>query len=353
MNHVRSLTGVRLIAAMWVVGFHFRELASSICPSISVLAPILDKGYLAVPFFFLLSGFILFHVYSDVYSRQQHGQFVWLRVARLWPLHAVMILVLIVYVGLGSLVRGHYVAESSYRFADLPLELLMVRSWGSKELLWNFPAWSIHCEWFAYLFLYPMCHAIAGYIKSAVAAIAAVGILLLAHASLPPVLPGQLGAIAFLFPAGAMLYVLRKQLPNADGAMLTNTGAVLFVLAVVASRDGVFLASFVLLILGLSYERGVINRAVASSLFVFGGTISYSIYMTHEVVHKFANEMLHRVDLSHEVRGAWLLALLVAGVLVAAIAAHFGVERPAGRLMREYASGRFDSIGHGQTRGST
>jgi peptidoglycan/LPS O-acetylase OafA/YrhL len=158
MSHIRSLTGVRVVAALWVVGFHYRGLVYALWPDVQSLEPLLGKGYLAVPFFFLLSGFILSHVYLESYSLKTHADFLWLRAARIWPLHAIMLFALAGYVIAGAAARGSFVQEESYRFRDLPLELMMIRSWASARLVWNFPAWSIHCEWFAYVVLFPSCH---------------------------------------------------------------------------------------------------------------------------------------------------------------------------------------------------
>lgn len=49
------------------------------------------KGYLGVETFFILSGFILSHVYLEAagQKRFRYGGFLWARIARVYPLHLV------------------------------------------------------------------------------------------------------------------------------------------------------------------------------------------------------------------------------------------------------------------------
>jgi peptidoglycan/LPS O-acetylase OafA/YrhL len=63
-----------------------------------------EKGYLAVDLFFMLSGFVLTHVYRRAFSEgitKHYRQFLLVRVARLYPLH-IMVLLLFVATELTS-----------------------------------------------------------------------------------------------------------------------------------------------------------------------------------------------------------------------------------------------------------
>ena len=80
---IRPLTSLRFFAAMWVVAFHYWPNLSSVMP------PLVAKGYLGVELFFVLSGFILCHVYLDSVADGgfRYGSFLWARLARIYPLH--------------------------------------------------------------------------------------------------------------------------------------------------------------------------------------------------------------------------------------------------------------------------
>ena len=64
-NHVgelRALTGVRGVAAWFVVFYHIRQSLPWIPDA---LLDVIAKGYLAVDFFFLLSGFVIWLSWVD------------------------------------------------------------------------------------------------------------------------------------------------------------------------------------------------------------------------------------------------------------------------------------------------
>jgi peptidoglycan/LPS O-acetylase OafA/YrhL len=94
-RHIFPLTGIRLFAASWVVSYHFQGWLLELFPFLRSLTPFFGLGYEAVPLFFLLSGFILSHNYFSDYSLGQHPKFVFLRFARLWPVHFVTLVLFV------------------------------------------------------------------------------------------------------------------------------------------------------------------------------------------------------------------------------------------------------------------
>jgi peptidoglycan/LPS O-acetylase OafA/YrhL len=155
-----GLTGLRGLAALWVVLYHYCSLY---LPALDAgwLGGLMSRGYLAVDLFFLLSGFVLAHVYSDAAERKGFAffrAFMRARVARIYPLH---LLVLALFVAMAFAVRGiHYVKDGYYY--PLPLSgprslealvanVLMLQGLKASDLSWNYPAWSISVEFAAYL----------------------------------------------------------------------------------------------------------------------------------------------------------------------------------------------------------
>lgn len=148
-----EITAARGIAACAVVIYHINAYAHG---AIAQVFPPLHYGILAVDFFFVLSGFILTHVYRDAWraGTYRHGSFMGKRFARVWPLHVATLLgvALIIFAGarFGLSPEWHPTISSFF------LNFLMLDAEGlTSELAWNQPAWSIGAEWFAYL-LFPI-----------------------------------------------------------------------------------------------------------------------------------------------------------------------------------------------------
>ncbi len=159
-----SLTSLRGLAALWVVLYHF---SVQCFPNLDATpyTHIIHKGYLAVDLFFMLSGFVMTHVYHRAFSesvtRHYRGFFV-ARIARIYPLH-VLILLLFVATAVASQWTTGTATIGSIR--DIPLQgsesvsalvanLFMLQGLDAGKLSWNYPAWSISVEFMAYL-LFP------------------------------------------------------------------------------------------------------------------------------------------------------------------------------------------------------
>ncbi len=169
---------------------------------------------------------------------------------------------------------------------------------------------------------------------------AGLGSLCLLHLQLPVALPGRLGEIVYLFPAGMVLFKMSRQIPIGLGGPLTYVGAILFALAVNMNVDALFYASFIALILGLSYDDGFVSRVLSSRVAVFGGSISYAIYMTHEVLHKAVTELLGRLVITTPTAARVALMSVMLALVLVAWAAHVWIEVPCARRLRQIGQKR-------------
>ncbi|MGE4587301.1 MAG: acyltransferase family protein [Mangrovibacterium sp.] len=81
-NHYQILDGLRGVAAVMVLLFH-------LCEAFTFgnrYAQIINHGYLAVDFFFLLSGFVIGYAYDDRWGKMTLGSFFKRRLIRLHPM---------------------------------------------------------------------------------------------------------------------------------------------------------------------------------------------------------------------------------------------------------------------------
>src|SRR6478735_5052327 len=79
--HYPVLDGLRGVAALAVVTMHICEAHST-----SYLDMMMNHGYLAVDFFFLLSGFVIGYAYDDRWNKMTVGDFFKRRLIRLQPM---------------------------------------------------------------------------------------------------------------------------------------------------------------------------------------------------------------------------------------------------------------------------
>src|SRR4051794_34392121 len=66
---IDALTSLRGLAALWVVVFHFNDDLHHLFGRFPALDSLIQLGYLAVPYFFILSGFVLAYNYAPEFRR--------------------------------------------------------------------------------------------------------------------------------------------------------------------------------------------------------------------------------------------------------------------------------------------
>jgi peptidoglycan/LPS O-acetylase OafA/YrhL len=180
-EHFIFLEWLRFFLGLYIIIFHTFHYSDS--PS--WVRQIFGMGFFATSTFFILSGFLLSHVYLKNHSNQavclkESGKnFLVKRFANLYPIH---IFSMFLYVGivflipyfnltegdLNSTIRfvvydsnngtpyeelKHYMGNSELIIAFL-MNILMIQSWNPYYMMFNFPTWSISTLFFFYL-LFP------------------------------------------------------------------------------------------------------------------------------------------------------------------------------------------------------
>jgi len=138
-----ALTGVRFLAAFYVVLFHGLPWLRLRYALPAALQTFFGNGYLAVNLFFILSGFILAYTYDGQIDGSTNRLHFWeARFARIYPVYFL------------SLVLAFWF-ERGLSFGTRTAVLLMVQAWNPRapELTgaWNYPAWTLSVEAFFYL----------------------------------------------------------------------------------------------------------------------------------------------------------------------------------------------------------
>lgn len=351
MNRVelRALTSVRGLAAWFVVGFHIR---GSIAGLPAGAEAILAKGYLAVDFFFLLSGFVIWLSYAErLRAAGPVGipDFLLRRLARIWPLHLLMLAAAVALALLLAATGRHDPVR--FPFAELPLHVVLVQNWGyTSALSWNDPAWSISCELAAYL-AFPLLVAAIDWRRVPSWAIigAVAGMVTLLHlifaaqgsATLGTDIT-RLGLVRCLaeFAVGTAVAALWLRWRDQRGA---GVGAAAVAIVSIASWAAGASETLVVppllaaLLLLLALTSGTRGNPLEGRVLHYLGEISYATYLGHFLLF-FAFKLAFVRDANAVPPGLILLYLFM--VLISSIALFHGVERPAQRWLNARRAAR-------------
>jgi len=387
---IRQLTGIRFVAAAWVLLYHLQGPLNTLgLLGIPMFGDVLRVGRLGVDLFFALSGFILTHTYLTRLGPKLKARgtvdFWWLRLARVYPVHLVMLVIAGIAVVAQAKVSGDVLDRDWLNPIDFGKNLLLVQEWGpDPQRGWNFVAWSLSMEWLAYL-IFPLLVLLiwmfykrlrTGWIV-VIWCIVMAPLVAYAFTTGDAYYTANWGStyrILTEFTAGAVTYlIVRRLLP--DGSMdprprvekLATTLSAVMPLLVIAGAvilsnlpaaqppqtnigiDAEPLPPYFHLLLvplliiwigALALSRHGLARTLGTRTLVLGGFISYSLYMTHLVWFGLWRAGMKAVGIDGGVLyAAGFIALVVGAIVIAWLMWKF-VEEPAREWMRTIVGAR-------------
>ncbi|MGN6423868.1 MAG: acyltransferase family protein [Asticcacaulis sp.] len=344
-GEIKALTGLRGVAALYVVLFH----ANGLHAFPQMVRPFVHHGYMAVDLFFLLSGFVMALTYADLFRDGfdfgNFKKFLLLRLARIYPLYILVTLITAVMITT--------VLADTYHFDDnvlraLPFNLTMTHVWGLAYAIVP-PSWSISTEWAAYL-LFPLTIMVAVWLprRYAVAGVGLAFAVLAAvafgpywmtrhhhmHGTLDVVhsyAPGTTLRCLASFYIGLVAFRFRERIPP-FAAILALIAAL--VLLCFKSTDLGLVAVFAVLIMALSHDKGPVARVLQNPVIYWLGIVSYALYLVHDLIQKIILKSFPAWGLSGGLtRGEWVWVSVAVSLGVAALA-HYAFEKPSRRWAR-------------------
>lgn len=348
-RHFNALDLSRLLAACAVLFWHYQHFfvppvtysfqveRAEVTPLYHQLAWLFDHGHAAVQYFWAVSGFVFAHVYlADSGPR---GRFWLARVARLWPLH---LLTLVIVAGLQATYSGINGTDFIYHQQTVNhflLSLPLAHYWGWQgDQSFNGPSWSLSTEILAYAAFWLLLPGLrrAPLVLALIAAVLALGLF---FAGLPN---APVSTCIGYFFGGAAVY---------GAALRTNPGPALFALLsaalalaaiwfgcalhteAAATLAGTFAALLAMLAIDTA-DRG--DRLGAARHL---GDASYGIYLWHFPL-QLALVLLIDATLGSRAIASQpgFLVFFIAASITAGFASHRWFERPAQRLVLRLAS---------------
>jgi peptidoglycan/LPS O-acetylase OafA/YrhL len=364
-SHYEILDGLRGVAAITVVLFHLFEIVSGG----NHLTQIINHGYLAVDFFFLLSGFVIGYAYDDRWNKMTLKDFFKRRLIRLHPMIVIAMII-------GAI--GYYFSASPILFPQistmpfwklmlimligftlLPVPLSMdIRGWGEMHPL-NGPAWSLFFEYIANLLYALFIRKLSNKILALLVFIAGCATIQMVLTSRNCDLVGgwslvpsqiRIGLTRLMYPflAGLLLsrVVKPRQIKNAFVWCSILIIAVLAFPRVGGSKhlwmNGLYESLSVIILFPLIVYMGAsgeVKGKYMSKICKFIGDISYPVYIIHyPLVYIFAGWVVdHKIPKNE----AWLPGLIV---LVTSIAIAYGCLKLYDIPLRKWLTKKYITV---------
>ena len=344
-SRISSLDALRGLAALGVAVYHYHMLVPpGARPLEAGLAWLYGFGELAVPLFYMLSGYIFFEAYAQPLGEGRLGgrAFFWLRASRLYPLH---VLTLFVVAGLQAMAWRAGVSTFRYDNNDwlhflLNLGFLQF-GWLVPTMSFNFPSWSLSIE----AGLYVAFFYFARRFGASAGPRLAFGALCLALSTARELLP-LAGPLKTFFAEGLGCFFvggclqLTERWPQRArlwlGLVLFVVGAALFVFSgLLRETTPVPFAGAVL----LARAAGPFRRAAQSPLLGWLGEISYSTYLW-QIPVQYALTIVSATLVALNFSSPAILALYIALTLAISTLSFRYFETPARELVRRWAFAR-------------
>ncbi len=288
--HFKALDGLRGVAALAVVTFHFMEMAIYDYSKLFI-----GHGFLAVDFFFCLSGFVMGYAYDERIAGMGLLRFFRLRLIRLHPLVVLGSVLGLVALLADPFAHGH-VGYSPARIAWMfvasilliPYPVMHERSFNLFSL--NAPAWSLFWEYIANLVFALFLYRLRRRWLIGLTMVAAVGLCLVGSRAgalsggwSGRTFPDGGARVAFSFLMGLLIFrsqwIIRSRLGFAAIAVLLVLAFVMPYSQGAWVREAFVILLYFPFIIALGAGATVTGRTerVCTAL----GNLSYPLYMTH------------------------------------------------------------------------
>ena len=292
-DRLREIVALRGVAALCVVIFHFKVMTTHPGGLIGLNNPVGRWGnaylWTAVDLFFVISGFIFAHVYlrdGRLNAKTTLWGYAVARVARIYPLHLLTLLLIAAIVWAGAPLAPSFSAPAvnydGYHFA---LNLMMLQGSGVEHgFSFNSPSWSLTSEFVCYALFYLFARAGGGWLV--IGGVAAITLGLAADLQVPylPV-PTRISRGLVGFFIGVFLRRYRQPLGRIPFVIVASLSVIALVTAPFLDRGtfnaGIMMSFVAWHSLVLTCLHPFSAKLLNSRPTQFLGDLSYSTYLIH------------------------------------------------------------------------
>ncbi|MDB4921447.1 acyltransferase [Mucilaginibacter sp.] len=344
---IKSLTGIRGIAALYVIMFHWynhlsqKQTVFSSSQMDQLFTNFLKHGYLSVDLFFALSGFVLcvasYNLFSEQIAVQDYKKFIYKRFFRLFPVYICLTLL-------------YYVVFGGSKVIDLLINLTLfqgiVPSHSGSIIP---PGWSLTNEWVV-CFVFPFLLFYGLKIKRKVWLLVIIALLLLLLISIVrgyainwgsysffkkingfyPIVGYTRGPASLLRTIAAFLLgifafiIYRFQNKGSYLKYLKYLIIPSFALLFISNSDILIILLLPVLILYIT-QANFLNRFLSSKPVHFAGLISYSLYLNHFLFINTYDSVLAFVKINNDL---FSLSYILVSTFIFSTVTYYVIEKP-------------------------
>lgn len=368
-EYIGQLTGIRIFLTLMVVISNmtlFRDVDPGFIQSTDwILFDIFSQVPFRVDIFFMLTGFLLFYIYEEEFSKnvsyKSYTKFILIRLARVYPVHFfALAVILILYLSgvwqsINDSTTQRVAAEGNWL-----LNLTLLNAWGLGEYKasWNGPSWSISIELFNYL-LFPILAMIVFNLRKAWLTVFVLVCVLAFYIYL------QLAVIKDMGTYNGSTAIIRGFIGMTLGTLLAKIYVskafenlpwdfiAMMTIAIMATMMTIFTIydysayylfyiPLPLLVMAVASSKKIVKKFFSMRFLVYLGNLSFCLYMLHQPITRIFHFLfidyyqdITVADASNLIIGLNLLAVLLT-MLVASALVYRYIETPLRIFLKKY-----------------